>query len=138
MIQFTRYDKMLEQISSVKPDIIITDLMMNEKNYTNELKTAIQNQIISCPVIVVSAQELEPSKAISLYAFQKPFDAGLLLDQVYKILGERQYQTPVFKYLYANYDFKKSKNKACVRSLGIRVFVFYRKAEIIGFFLQSD
>jgi nitrogen-specific signal transduction histidine kinase/CheY-like chemotaxis protein len=133
LIQFTSYDKMLEQISSIKPDLIITDLMLNEKNYSNELKNAIRNQTISCPVIVVSALELERSKDISVYTFQKPFDAGLLLDQVYSILGSRQYQTPVFSYLYNNYDFKKVKIKRALDLLESEFLSFVDKLQALTF-----
>ncbi|NND32135.1 MAG: hypothetical protein HKN76_06040, partial [Saprospiraceae bacterium] len=105
LIQFTRFDQMLEGLDRFRPHVVVSDLMLNEKHYTRELRMAIENRKISCPVIVVSAQEVEQSRNISPYAFQKPFDPGLLLDQIYTILGEKQYQKPIFKSIYDNYDF---------------------------------
>ncbi|GAA3570022.1 hybrid sensor histidine kinase/response regulator [Snuella lapsa] len=109
----------LEQVSSVdgalnylaenKPDLIFSDLLLNDIHLKDELEQWIQSKRITCPLVLVSASEPEMMESISPIYFQKPFKANELKDYAFKVLGAHEFSQPDFLNIYSNYDHEKGK-----------------------------
>src|SRR5690606_2660704 len=72
--QFNNINKALEHIKASKPDLIISDLMLEHVNLQSTLTSLLKPEKIDCPLLIVSALEPEQMKNISRLYFQKPFE----------------------------------------------------------------
>ena len=97
-------DEALKSIISDTPDLIISDLMLENVKMNTRLEHWIKTKKIKCPLIIISA--LDAAEADTTYSeyFQKPFQIDLLKDTVYKILGSNEFKAPDFSNIYNNYD----------------------------------
>ncbi|WP_345191289.1 ATP-binding protein [Algibacter agarivorans] len=109
LVQVTRLDDAKEYLLKNSPDIIFSDLLLNETKLKPELKNWIKTKKIDCPLVIISALEPEEMKSISPLFFQKPFDVDYLKDFTYKILGANEFSLPDFSNIYSNYDHDSSK-----------------------------
>ena len=97
-------EDVLESIAMTSPDLIISDLILADKNLVSLLEKWVKTKKITCPLLLVSALEPETMAQISLFHFQKPFDIEKLKDCVYRILGTNEFKAPDFSNVYSNYD----------------------------------
>ncbi len=97
-------DDVLESMATSPPNLIISDLMLEDKNLISVLKEWVETKKNACPLILVSALEPETMEQISPLYFQKPFDIQSLKDCVYRVLGANEFNTPDFSNIYRNYD----------------------------------
>ena len=97
-------DEALKSIISETPDLIISDLMLENLKINTRLEQWIKAEKINCPLIIISA--LDATEANTPYSeyFQKPFQIDQLKDTVYKILGSHEFKAPDFSNIYNNYD----------------------------------
>ena len=104
LLQTKSLDEALKSIISDTPDLIISDLMLENEKINTRLKDWIKTKKIKCPLIIISA--LDASEANTPYSeyFQKPFQIDHLKDTVYKILGSKEFKAPDFSNIYNNYD----------------------------------
>lgn len=107
--QFNNINKALEHIKASKPDLIISDLMLEHVNLQSTLTSLLKPEKIDCPLLIVSALEPEQMKNISRLYFQKPFEIGNLKDMVYCLLGKHEFTPPDFSNIHKNYDHDKQK-----------------------------
>lgn len=117
LLQCKELDQLKKAISEQAPDLIITDLLLQQKDVQKEISGLIEDHRITCPVIVVSAKDDQFLDQISPYHFQKPFDPQLLVDQIYLLLARDHYSLPGFDYLSQNYDHKEDKINHAVKLL---------------------
>lgn len=109
LIQISKRNEVVENITRYNPDLIITDVMLGNENLTSKLRDLMVSRPLSCPLLVVSATEPEVMTAISPLYFQKPFNIDYLKDMVFKILGSHEYNAPNFSSIYSNYDNNSNK-----------------------------
>ncbi|WP_034039925.1 hybrid sensor histidine kinase/response regulator [Wocania ichthyoenteri] len=107
--QVTKLDDAKEYLAQNSPDIIFSDLLLNETQLKSELKNWIKTKKIDCPLVLISALEPEVMASISPMYFQKPFDIDHLKDFIHKILGANEFSLPDFSNIYSNYDYDNSK-----------------------------
>src|SRR5690606_23632632 len=91
LIQFNKWNLVMESLGQNNPDIIISDLILENENLSIKLMELISTKKVICPILLVSATEPEMMSAISGLYFQKPFDIDYLKDTVFKILGSQEY-----------------------------------------------
>ncbi|WP_149276237.1 ATP-binding protein [Pareuzebyella sediminis] len=91
------------------PDLVISDLMIEDQSLVDLLTDWITTKKIHCPLILISALEPKIMKSISKLYFQKPFDTDNLVATVYQLLGSQEFETPDFSVIYANYDNEAAK-----------------------------
>ncbi|WP_100616170.1 sensor histidine kinase [Confluentibacter citreus] len=109
LIQLNKWNLVNENIHQNKPDIIISDLMLENENLSAKLLDWISTKKVTCPIILVSATEPEVMSQISALYFQKPFNIDYLKDIVFKLLGSNEYSVPDFSNIYSNYDHNSTK-----------------------------
>ncbi|PKQ43658.1 ATP-binding protein [Confluentibacter flavum] len=109
LIQVNKWNLVNESINQNKPDIIISDLMLENENLSSKLLDWISTNKVICPILLVSATEPEVMSQISGLYFQKPFNIDYLKDTVFKLLGSHEYSVPDFSNIYSNYDNNSSK-----------------------------
>ena len=86
--------EMIEKIKEHKPDVLLLDVIMPERDGLTILEDIVENQEISMPTTVVMSaigQEKITQKAISLgatYYVVKPFDMAILVERLRDILTE--------------------------------------------------
>lgn len=102
--QVDHAEKALEVLNSSAPDLIISDLMLEDKNLLPVLKDWLKSQKINCPLIIASALEPEKLEKLNAVYFQKPYNTKDIRDCVYQILGKNEIQAPDFSNIYSNYD----------------------------------
>src|SRR5690606_17282952 len=119
-------EKALSFINETPPDIIISDLMLDQTNLNLELSKLIKSDKLKCPLIVVSAMEPEKIKKVSDIFFQKPCEIKNLKDKIYQLLGKNEYEQPNLEHIYRNYDFDNTKI-AKVLELLTNEFVAYQR-----------
>lgn len=97
-------DEALKSITEDAPNLIISDLMLDNEKINSRLEQWIKAKKINCPLVIISA--LDATEANTLYNeyFQKPFQIDQLKDTVYKILGSNEFKAPDFSNVYNNYD----------------------------------
>ncbi|WP_111309334.1 ATP-binding protein [Confluentibacter sediminis] len=103
LIQLNKWNMVMESMSD-NPDIIISDMMLENENLSQKLSDLVKIKKIICPILMVSATEPEVMSAISTIYFQKPFNIDYLKDTVFKILGSHEFTLPDFSNIYSNYD----------------------------------
>lgn len=118
LIQFNNVNKALEYIMTNKPDLVISDLMLDQVNLQSVLTSLLKSEKIDCPLLIVSALEPEQMKNISPLYFQKPFEISNLKDMVYYLLGKNEFKFPDFTNIHMNYDHDKQKIAKVFRLLG--------------------
>ncbi|WP_242202730.1 hybrid sensor histidine kinase/response regulator [Aestuariivivens insulae] len=116
---FTHKSIELYQVSSVseasnylsanKPDLVFSDLLLNDVHLEAQLNQWVQSKQITCPLVLVSASEPEVMQTITPIYVQKPFQIDELKDYTFKILGAHEFSQPNFSNLYHNYDHDKEK-----------------------------
>jgi len=109
LIQLNKWHLVIESINQNEPDMIISDLMLENENLSPKLLDWISTKKVTCPILLVSATEPEMMSAISALYFQKPFNIDHLKDTVYKLLGSHEFSAPNFSSIYSNYDYNASK-----------------------------
>ncbi len=109
LTQFNNFNKALEVIKTAKPDLVISDLMLEQSNLQSVLTSLLKSDKMDCPLLIVSALEPEQMKDISPLYFQKPFKIDNLKDMVYYLLGKHEYECPDFSNIYRNYDHDQQK-----------------------------
>ena len=102
--QIDSLEKAKEYLNVNTPDLVISDLMLEDKSLAPILKEWQNTQKIKCPLILVSAMEPEIMEQISTLYFQKPFDVNQLKDAVLCVLGNNEFDAPDFSTIYNNYD----------------------------------
>ncbi len=113
------------------PDLIITDLMMGERDIRSDLEQAKADKLIRCPVIVMSAMDAPYLKEIGNFWFQKPFDLSLLVDRVYQLLGSNEFTTPDFKEIEINYDNNSERIKRVLDLLETEFTLFIERIDYL-------
>ncbi|PKA98734.1 LOW QUALITY PROTEIN: signal transduction histidine kinase [Flavobacteriaceae bacterium MAR_2009_75] len=97
-------EKASDRLDTDPPDLIISDLMLEDSSLGPILTEWIKRKKISCPLILASALEPEIMGRISTWYFQKPFNIDDLKDTVYRLLGAHEFMAPDFSTVYTNYD----------------------------------
>ncbi|WP_242082583.1 ATP-binding protein [Aestuariivivens sediminis] len=96
-------------LDKTKPDLVLSDLLLNDVNLKPELEEWKRSKKMTCPVILISALEPEVMQHITPIYFQKPFQVDELKDYTFKILGANEFSIPNFSNVYSNYDNNKEK-----------------------------
>lgn len=109
LIQIHKWSLAMESIAQSEPDIIISDLMLENEDISIKLMNWISVKKVNCPILLVSAAEPDMMSVVSGFYFQKPFNIDYLKDTVFKILGSHEYSAPNFSSIYSNYDNNSSK-----------------------------
>jgi len=122
-------DDVLKSIAIAPPDLIISDLMLANKNLTSVLKKWVKAKKITCPLILVSALEPEIMVQISPIYFQKPFDIQHFKDGVYRVLGVNEFNAPDFSIIYGNYDNDFAKVGKVLRLLREEFVTYLKRIE---------
>ncbi len=104
LYQTDSVEKASQRTNTHSPDLIISDLMLENKSLEPILTDWIETKKVSCPLILVSALEPEVMGRISAWFFQKPFNTDDLKDTVYRLLGAHEFNAPDFSTIYTNYD----------------------------------
>src|SRR5690606_2390233 len=114
------------------PDLIISDLILENEKIRDNLDNWIKTKKINCPLIVVSA--LDPMEAGPLKSeyFQKPFSVDNFKDTVYKILGSNEFEFPDFSNIYKNYDHDTVKIDRVLKLLEEEFKIYLKKINKIG------
>ncbi|TBW29122.1 ATP-binding protein [Gramella sp. KN1008] len=107
----------LEYLEHSSPDIVISDLMLENQNLKQEISTWISSRRIECPVIIASALEPENRESSGFVYFHKPYNVDVFKDYVYQILAEKEFLKPDFKNIYADYDNDREKIKKVLQLL---------------------
>ncbi|MEQ9582872.1 MAG: ATP-binding protein, partial [Arenibacter sp.] len=97
-------DEALKSIISDTPDLIISDLMLENVKINSSLEHWIKAEKIICPLIIISALDATETNTPYSEYFQKPFHIDQLKDTVFKILGSNEFKAPDFSNIYNNYD----------------------------------
>ena len=97
-------DEALKSIISDTPDLIISDLMLENVKINSRLEHWIKAEKIICPLIIISALDATETNTPYSEYFQKPFQIDQLKDTVFKILGSNEFKAPDFSNIYNNYD----------------------------------
>ncbi|AOW19790.1 ATP-binding response regulator [Urechidicola croceus] len=124
LIQISKFKELQNKIETLTPDLLISDLLLDNNNLSSSLSNWITTKKITCPLVLISGMEKEIMNEISPIYLQKPFDINVLRDLVFKILGANEYQAPDFKNIYKNYD-NDSKKITKVLSLIENEFTIY-------------
>ncbi len=122
-------DDLLERITMTSPDLLISDLMLADKNLVSLIKKWVKTKKITCPLILVSALEPKSMAQISPLYFQKPFDTQHFKDSVYRILGTNEFKAPDFSNVYSNYDNNPAKVGKVLRLLGEEFETYLKRIE---------
>lgn len=125
-------EDVLERIAMISPDLIISDLMLTDKNLVSPLKDWVKTKKITCPLILVSALEPETMAQLSLFYFQKPFAIEHLKDCVYRILGANEFKAPDFSIIYGNYDNDPDKVGKVLKLLGEEFETYLKRIENVA------
>lgn len=129
--QFKEFEQFESAIKIHPPDLIVTDLILQQNDIHQKIVDMINLGIIQCPLIVVSAKEEEELDTLSPYHFQKPFDTSLLADMIYSLLGRTFYEQPIFESIYQNYDGDKQKINRVLDLLQIEFQDFISRLEML-------
>ncbi|GJM30364.1 MAG: hypothetical protein DHS20C17_29990 [Cyclobacteriaceae bacterium] len=92
---------------SIKPDLILSDLMMDSRSIDSFLLNELNHTKI--PLLLISAFEPPRMKAITPYFLQKPFEITELRNLVIMLLGRNEYQQPQLETIYEQYDHQPDK-----------------------------
>ncbi|MEP3390063.1 MAG: ATP-binding protein [Reichenbachiella sp.] len=111
-----------QTLTKQKPDLVISDLMLENIDIGSELIKL--NVSYNHPTLVLSALEKEHMEKVSKYYLQKPFDIDHLLDLVLCLLGRNNFDLPQLTISYAQYDHDQVKIKKFI-SLLISEFETY-------------
>ncbi|NNE75626.1 MAG: hybrid sensor histidine kinase/response regulator, partial [Pricia sp.] len=117
LYQATSIDKASICLDRDKPDLVISDLMLEQNSLQPILGDWMKTKKISCPLILVSALEPKIMEKICTLYFQKPFKTDDLKDCVYMILGAHEYKAPDFFTIYTNYDNESAKIRKVLQLL---------------------
>ena len=104
LLQTNSLEGALKIIIADSPDLVISDLMLENEKIQDELNDWIKTKKINCPIIIVSALDPMEERNIKSEYFQKPFQIERFKDSVYKILGSNEFESPDFSSIYKNYD----------------------------------
>lgn len=102
--QVSSKEEALNFIETRSPDLIISDLMLNDQNLEADISHWLNSQIVKCPMIITSALEPGSTKNPHLIYFQKPYNVDYFKDYVFQKLGEKEFTCPDFSSIYSNYD----------------------------------
>ncbi len=102
--QADNLDEALEVLNNISPDLIISDLMLEDMNLQPVLIDLVNSKKINCPLIIASALEPKNLEKVSPLFFQKPYDPKHLKDCIYQLLGKNEFPAPDFSNIYSNYD----------------------------------
>ncbi|MDT0685404.1 ATP-binding protein [Autumnicola psychrophila] len=94
----------VEILNTSSPDLVISDLMLEDKNLQPILTDWVNLKKIKCPLVVASALEPGDLKKVSPFYFQKPYNPKDLNDRIYQLLGKNEFPIPDFSNIYSNYD----------------------------------
>jgi two-component system, sensor histidine kinase len=129
LMPLTRIDDLENILVQFSPHLIISDLMLADRNISPDLLELQRRQEISCPVIVVSALDPPALNKVSAYWFQKPFDLHRLIDRIYQLTGSQEFPVPDFKEIAHNYDQNQQKINRVLEILEIEFQVFIGRLE---------
>ena len=104
VLQAKTIDEALEIINSETPNLIISDLMLENTKINTRLNDWIKSKKIECPLIITSALDATEANIPFGHYFQKPFQIDQLKDTVCKVLGRNEFKAPDFSNIYNNYD----------------------------------
>ena len=104
LLQTKSLDEALKSIIEGTPDLIISDLMLENEKINTRLDQWIKTKKINSPLIIVSALDTTEAKTKFNEYFQKPFQIDQFKDAVYKILGSNEFKAPDFSNIHYNYD----------------------------------
>ena len=104
LYQTDSMEKASERLDTDPPDLIISDLMLEDSSLEPILREWVNTKKINCPLILASAMQPEVMGQISTWYFQKPFNIDDLKDTVYRLLGGHEFNAPDFSTVYTNYD----------------------------------
>lgn len=102
LIQANNWCLAQQFIDKRTPDLIISDLKLDNKEVSKELIT-LKNKL-NTSIIVISAFENDHMELVSNYYLQKPFDLDQLIDLVIVLLGSSQFDQPQLSESYNQYD----------------------------------
>ena len=118
LIQTNNLSYAKQVIEKEKPDLVISDLMLESIDIGNELNSVIPNQT---PLIILSAKEESYLKNLSSNYLQKPFDLDDLLDLIIVLLEKEEYDVPNLAVSYQQYDYE---NQKVIKFLNILISEF--------------
>ncbi len=125
--QVDKIDRALEILNTSSPDLIISDLMLEDKNLQPVLKDWLKSKKIDCPLIIASALEPVNLKKVSSIYFQKPYNTKDIRDCVYQILGKNEIQAPDFSNIYSNYDHDSEKISKVLKILHEEFYNYWER-----------
>ena len=113
------------------PDLIISDLMLENEKIQDHLYDWIKTKKINCPLIVVSALGPGEAGVLKCEYFQKPFHLDHFKDTVYKLLGSNEFESPDFSNIYKNYDHDTVKVDRVLKLLDEEFNIYLKKINTI-------
>jgi signal transduction histidine kinase/DNA-binding NarL/FixJ family response regulator len=125
-------DEALKSVIAGTPDLIISDLMLENEKINTTLHQWIKTKKIKCPLIIVSALDSMEAKISYNAYFQKPFQIDPFKDTVYKILGSHEFKAPDFSNIYHNYDHDALKINKVLKLLEKEFENYLKGINIIG------
>ena len=132
LLQTNSLEKALTMINSHSPNLIISDLMLDNQKIQSTLRQWIATKIINCPLIIVSALDPLENPAIGNLYFQKPFDIGYFKDAVHKILGSNEFLCPDFQNIYSSYDHDPNKMVKVLKLLEEEFTTYSKRIDLVN------
>lgn len=130
LIQMNKLNQVSEYLETHNPNIIVSDLMLDNENIQGVLNVWIKDKKIKCPVILASALEPEVMSKIAPLYFQKPFDIDRLKDAVFSVLGSEEFSGPDFSSLYKNYDNDTTRIAKVLKLLETEFETYIKRIEV--------
>ncbi|MBJ6369311.1 ATP-binding protein [Snuella sedimenti] len=109
LVQASNVHEVSNYLKENKPDLVFSDLLLNDTHLKAQLKQWVQSKKIACPLVLVSASEPEVMQTITPIYFQKPFKVDEIKNYTFKVLGANEFFPPNFSSVYSNYDYDKEK-----------------------------
>lgn len=133
--QTNNWAQTLQFLEEKKPNLIISDLMLESVNVSTSLAEI--KEKINTPILVLSAMEEEQMQTISQFHLQKPIDLDQLMDLIIVVLGQGSFDRPMLANSYAQYDQDSAKIKKFV-SLLVSEFETYLTRINLAFENQDE
>ncbi len=102
VIQTSKLQDLIEQISH-GIDLVISDLMIEDHSIVQDIRK-LMNDHGSIPFVCISAFDRLELPDLGAHYLQKPFDGEEPQSLIYTLLGNKEWQPPVMKDIYHQYD----------------------------------
>ncbi|MCP4976111.1 MAG: response regulator [Maribacter sp.] len=107
IVQTNSIHQALKLLSNNHFDLILTDLMLDAELITEYVKKDLSQYGI--PIVITSALEPLKFRKLGIDYLQKPIDLDQLADKVISTIGKNEYDVPLLKNVYEQYDNRQEK-----------------------------